>query len=211
MTNESPSGALEADPAAVFAIALSVCRAVHEHEARNPAFNLSDAFNGVDEFMRVVMRVGNRFEEWACEHVAFEETDEVWSYHLEEHFGVACLSELEAHGLATCEDADCLRIAWRLGLPLRVDGRLPVPFCIAAQNPLAGSGFRAFRIQTFRVSVGDEGVELFTESDELCDEEFGPPTVGLYGVDDSGLLEHIADRPTYRDAAALARKLAPGL
>lgn len=211
MTTELLPGASDADPAAVFAAALSLWKAVHEHKARNPGFNLSEAYNGGDEFMRVVMRIGRQFEEWACDHVVFGETEEVWPYDLEDRFGAACLSTMGADALASFDDADCLRVAWRLGLPLRADGKLPVPVCVSAQNPLVGSEFRAFRIQTFRRPIDDESVEAFTTSDEVGDNEFGPPGFGLYGVEASGLLEHIADRATYPEAAALARKLVPGL
>jgi hypothetical protein len=157
------------------------------------------------------MRVGHQFEVWACVHVVFEATEEVWPYDLEDRFGAACLSTMGAGALASFEEADCLRVAWRLGLPLRADGKLPVPVCVSAQNPVIGSGFRAFRIHTFRRPIDDDSVEAFTTSDEVCDDEFGPPGFGLYGVEASGLLEHIADRATYLEAVALARKLAPGL
>jgi len=211
MTSEPLSGHSETDPAAVFAAALSLWKAVHEHRARNPDFNLSETYNGEDEFMRVVMRVGHKFEEWACVHVVFEETEEVWPYDLEDRFGTACLATMGTEALASFEDADCLRVAWRLGLPLWADGKLPVPVCVSARNPVIGAVFCAFRIHTFRRPIADDSVEAFTASDEICDDEFGPPGFGLYGVDAAGLLEHIADRPTYREAAALARKLAPGL
>jgi hypothetical protein len=212
MTSEPLSGPSEADPAAVFATALSLWKAVHEHRSRNPDFNISEAYNGGDEFMRVVMRIGQKFEEWACVHVVFEATEEVWPYDLEDRFGAACLAMMGAEALASFEEADCLRVAWRLGLPLRADGKLPVPVCVSAQNPVVGSGFRAFRIHTFRRPIDDDdSAEAFTTSDEVCDDEFGPPGFGLYGVEASGLLEHIADRATCLEAVALARKLAPGL
>lgn len=211
MTSEPLSGPSEADPAAVFAVALSLWKAVHEHGARNPDFNISEAYNGGDEFMRVVMRIGHKFEEWACVHVVFEETEEVWSYDLEDRFGTACLATMGAEALASFEDIDCLRVAWQLGLPLRTDGKLPVPVSVSAQNPVIGSDFRAFRIQTYRQPLDGDSIVAFTTSDEVCDDEFGPPGFGLYGVDAAGLLEHIADRTTYREAVALARKLAPGL
>jgi hypothetical protein len=161
--------------------------------------------------MRVVMRIGHQFEVWASVHVVFEETEEVWPYDLEDRFGAACLSTTGVEALASFDDADCLRVAWRLGLPLRVDGRLPVPVCVSSKNPVIGSGFRAFRIRTFRHPINNKSVEAFTSSDEVCDDEFGSPGFGLYGVEASGLLEHIADRTTYLEAVALARKLAPGL
>jgi hypothetical protein len=120
--------------------------------------------------------------------------------------------DLQLGLLVGFEEADCLRVAWRLGLPLRADGKLPVPVCVSAQNPVVGSGFRAFRIHTFRRPIDDDdSAEAFTTSDEVCDDEFGPPGFGLYGVEASGLLEHIADRATCLEAVALARKLAPGL
>ncbi len=211
MSGDPSANLATPDPAAVFAIALSVWQAIHGHASRNPAFNLSDAYHGVDEFMRVAMRIGHSFEEWACAHVVFEETNDVWPYFLEAQFGTACLSTLDAALLAEFNDGDCLRVAWQLRLPLRADGTLPVPVCVTAANPVPGAGFSAFRIQTFRAATDGDGVESFTNSDEICDDEPESPDFAIYGIDGSGLLEHIADRRTYRDALALVRRLAPGL
>ena len=73
----------EPDSAAVFGAALSIWQACRETAARDPHLNLSDCYNGMDEFMREVMRVGKCFEDWACRHVAFEELADVWPYFLE--------------------------------------------------------------------------------------------------------------------------------
>lgn len=39
------------------------------------------------EFMRVIMGVGTRFEEWACGNIEFEALEDVWPYLLESRFG----------------------------------------------------------------------------------------------------------------------------
>ena len=92
MTQEIEIEAPMSDSAAVFGAALSLRQACREAAARDPHLNLSDCYNGMDEFMREVMRVGNLFEDWACGHVAFEEHSEVWPYFLEDKFGAACLA-----------------------------------------------------------------------------------------------------------------------
>src|SRR4051812_40747738 len=61
------------DPAAVFAAAMSLWKELQNVSKKDPQFNLSDAYSGVDEAMRQVMRVATIFETWACSHVAFEE------------------------------------------------------------------------------------------------------------------------------------------
>ena len=63
----------QADPAAVFASAHSLWQACHEAAENDPSLNLSDVFNGMDEMMREVMRIGDLFENWACMHVVFEQ------------------------------------------------------------------------------------------------------------------------------------------
>lgn len=211
MTSEPLSGPSEADPAAVFAAALSLWKAVHEHRSHNPDFNLSEAYNGGDEFMRVVMRIGRQFEEWACVHVVFEELVEVWPYHLEDRFGAACISAIEAGALASFDDADCLRVALRLQLPIRLDTTLRLPIDVRAPNPITKSGFREFRIQTVRDAINEAAVIPFTTDDDPFDEDFGQPYFALYGVGGDGLLEHVADRTTYDAALSLAQKLAPGV
>src|SRR5688572_21668190 len=61
----------EVDPAAVFAAATSIWDVCHKRAGDDPALNLSDAYNGMDQLMREVMRIGETFEKWACLHVEF--------------------------------------------------------------------------------------------------------------------------------------------
>jgi len=161
--------------------------------------------------MREVMRIANQFEKWACEHIEFNELRDVWPYLLEEKFGKACLVLLMPSALMQFEDRDCLRVALRLRLPVIIDGRLPVPFDLILPNPIAGSGFREFRIQTIRNSLEHRHVVPFVPDDDPFDEEFDVPYFGIYGVDATGELEHIADRGTYADASQLLQNLAPGI
>jgi hypothetical protein len=211
MTTESRPTIARADPAAVFACALSLWQACHEHAAREKEFNPSDCFNGIDQLMREVMGIGKRFEEWACEHIHFGELNDVWPYLLEDRFGEACLSRLVPHAIQQFDESDCLWIALHLRLPVILDDALAIPIILAAPNPISGTGFREFRIQTVRHSLGDGDIVPFVVDDDPFDEEFGERYFALYGVRQDGQLEHIADRKTYGDALALARRLAPGI
>ena len=200
------------DPAAVFACALSLRDACLKRAGVDPELDLSEAYQGMDVFMREVMRVGEMFEEWACRHVAFHELDDVWPYVLEERFGAVCLEMMDADSLVGFDVDDCLRVAFRLRLPMRVDGSLPLPFCVEAPNPLAGAKFHRLRIQTVRHElVEDGGTAPFTEEDDAFDENYGAPFFGIYGVDEEGLLDHIAERDTYQAARSLLEDLLPGV
>ena len=199
------------DPAAIFACALSLREACLKGAESNKQLNLSDSYNGMDEFLREMMRVANLFEAWACAHVVFEEMSEVWPYLLEDKFGDACLQSILPSALAEFDHSDCLRVALRLRLPIQADDKLCIPVDVRAPNPIGASKFREFRIQTVRDDLDGGDVAPFTTDDDPFDEEFGPPYYALYGVGDDGLLEHIADRDTYSDALNLALKLAPGV
>jgi hypothetical protein len=165
----------------------------------------------MDQFMRELMRIANQFEAWACLHVDFNATNDVWPYLLEDKFGEACLAVLGPGFLSQFEEPDCLRVAMRLRLPIKLDDKLPIPIDVRSSNPTPGSAFREIRIQTVRNSIDGGDAEPFLPDDEPFDEEFGHPYFGLYGVDKDGLLEHIADRKSYSEAVQLAEKLAPGI
>lgn len=203
----------EPDPAAVFACAKSLHDACLQRAEVEPELNLSESYQGMDQLMREVMRVGDEFEKWACRHVAFHELDDVWPYFLEERFGGACLEFMDADSLAGFDADDCLRIAFKIRLPMWVDGSLPLPVCVEAPNPLVDAEFQHLRIQTIRHEWEEDGngeVAPFTEDDDPFDEHYSPPVFGIYGVK-GGVLERIADRKTYADARALSAKLLPGI
>lgn len=164
----------------------------------------------MDELMRVVMRIANRFETWSCQHIDFDEMDAVWPYLLEDKFGEACLDAMSPINLAAFNDLDCLRVAMRLHLPIIQDGNLLVPCDVIADNPMPNSPFRKFRIQTVRnENEEDGGVVPYTMDDEPVHENFGEPYFGIYGVYEDGIVEHIADRKTYSEALSLIKKLVP--
>lgn len=200
------------DPAAVFACAKSLHDACLLRAEADPKLDLSEAYRGMDVFMREVMRVGEEFETWACRHVVFHELDEVWPYLLDMRFGAACLEMMEADALAGFDADDCLRIAYKLRLPLRVDGSLPLPVCVEAANPLAGAEFPRLRIQTVRRELDEDGgVEAFTEEDDPFDECYGAPVYAVYGVSAEDVLEPIAECGSYASARRLLEKLLPGI
>ena len=210
MTTETESATVLPDPAAVFASALSLWQACQK-QADEQKLNLSECYNGMDEFMREVMRVGNQFESWACLHINFDETNDVWPYFLEDKFGDACLVFLPPSALVQFNEADCLSVALHLRLPVMLDDKMPIPVDVTAPNPIAGTGFQEFRIQTVRDSPDDGDVVRFVADDDPLDEGFGERYFGLYGVGEDEKLEHIADRKTYGEVLNLAQKLTPGI
>lgn len=107
-----------ADPAAIFAITVSLRAACEAREKLDESLNLGAAYAGVDGFWRELVRVASLFEDWACKHLAFEHLEENWPYFLEDHFGRAFLGVMDAASLATFQGDDCLRVAMRLSLPI---------------------------------------------------------------------------------------------
>jgi hypothetical protein len=198
------------DPAAVFACALSLHTACLKAVDSDPSVNLSEAYQGGDQFMREMMRVADLFETWACEHVAFEALKDVWPYLLEDRFGDACLALMAPGDFAGFDRDDCLRVAFRLKLPVWTDCGVPVPVFIERAHPVSTSAFRFLRIRTVRDSLVENGVASFCEEDDPFDENFGEPYFGIYGLDEYGTVEHIADRDNYAAARELIENLVPG-
>lgn len=206
---ESDNDAPEADSAAVFAAALSLWQAIHGAAEKDPALNLSEVFNGIDQMMREAMRIAERFEGWACQHVMFEELEDVWPYRLQEYFGDACLKLVRLHGLTDFDDRDCLRLALKMRLPVKLRDGLRVPIDVHALNPIPDSIFCQFRIQTVRDHIEDGDVHLFCSGDEPFDNNLTESYFALYGVDIDGVSEHLANRQTYREISVLMRKILP--
>lgn len=174
--------------------------------------DLSNAYQGMDEFMREVMRVAEMFESWACQHVGFDHLQEVWPYLLEDRFGAICLEIMNAEELAGFDDDDCLQIAFRMRLPIHVNGSLPLPVRIEARNPLTGAEFQHLRIKTLRKRLDDgERMEEFTEDDDPYDENFGPPRFAIDGVREDGEAVQITEVESYRVARELLTQLLPGI
>jgi len=211
MTNKSELGTYPPDSAAVFAAAMSLWQTCHKHAEANQHLNLSESYSGMDGLMREAMRIGSQFEAWACAYIAFEELDDVWPYLLQDKFGDACLAVISPTALAQFDEADCLRVAIGLRLPIRLSENLRIPIDLQALNPVPESSFLRFRIQTVRDLLEDGDSTPFTAGDDPFDEEFGPPYFALFGVGHEGIPEHIADRRTYAEVVSLAQKLAPNV
>jgi hypothetical protein len=108
-------------------------------------------------------------------------------------------------------ERECLRVAIGLRLPVIYDNKLPVPIDLTAANPVTGAGFQKFRIQTIRDSLEDNAPTPYVAGDDPFDEDFGTLYFSFYGVDSSGLLEHIADRRSYQEILSLAQNLMPAI
>jgi hypothetical protein len=182
-----------------------------EDIARRERINLSECYNGGDEFMRQVMRIATMFESWCCDHVDFSQFSDVWPYLLEDKFGAAFLKVSYPTCLTEFDSMGCLRAAMELTLPVKVVQGLPVPVDLTAANPVPASPFRHFQIRTVRRHNQDNVISQYTPNDEPDDDDFGVVFFGLYGLEEDGVAEHIADRDSYAQALALAEKLAPGV
>jgi hypothetical protein len=210
MNTETNSATFQPDPAAIFACALSLWQA-GQKLAEVEKLNLSECFNGTDQFMREIMRIANQYEAWSCLHINFSELEDVWSYLLQDKFGETCLASIDPIALDSFDESDCLRVALRLQLPIIFDDKLPIPVDVSALNPVTSSPFKKFRIQTVRDSIENEDSSPYVMGDDPFDGDFESPYFSLYGVGEDGLLELIADRSSYSEAVKLARKLAPGI
>ena len=201
----------QTDPAAVLACALSLQSAYLNLQDKDPSFNISESYNGRDQFMREIMRVGELFEAWSAAHVHFDEFGEVWPYMLEEKFADACLKTIHPGALSSFDDADCFCTAIHLKLPLHGRNGLPIPVDLRRQNPLSASRFRFFQILSVRKHLGDNHIHPFSSMDDPADQSYGKIFYGLYGINGHGEAEHIADRHSYSDARSLAVALIPNL
>lgn len=199
------------DPAAVFAAAHSLWETAHRLCRLDPALNLGKSYGGFDSFMRVLMQVATRFEEWCCSHIAFEAFTNVWPYYLHEQFGDACLERIDVRQLGEFDADDCLVIALAMRLPVRVDGALPIPVFVTAANPIPGSAFDRYRISSHRTHAVSGDAVPFEADDDPFDENFSPPFYRLSGITSGDVSEPISDRDTYAEALALARRIAPGI
>jgi hypothetical protein len=161
--------------------------------------------------MRESMLIANQFEAWSCLHINFKELEDVWSYLLQDKFGDTCLAAIPLTELASFDESDCLRVALGMKLPVIFDDQLSIPVDITALNPVAGSPFKRYRIQTVRDAIEIEDSSPYVMGDDPFDSDFESPYFSLYGVSEGGLLEFIADRSSYSEAVKLARKLAPGI
>jgi hypothetical protein len=203
--------AMNPDPAAVFAAAHSLWEAAHKAQRDDPSLNLGAAYSGFDGFMRVLMQAGTRFEEWCCSHVAFEAFESVWPYCVHEQFGEACLARLDVRRLGEFETDDCLAVALTMRLPVRVDGKLPVPVFVTAANPVPGSAFDRYRISSHRTHADTGDAVPFGPDDDPLDEGFGRLFYRLSGLSPGDACEPISDRDTFAEALGLARRIAPGI
>ena len=200
----------DVDPAAVFACAVSLSEAC-EAMANERQVNLSELFNGIDQFWREMMRIGTLFEAWSCENVAFEALTDVWPYLLMDRFGEACLASVPLEAVVALETDDLPVVAMHMEVPLMYREGCNLPLDLVAPNPVVGSAFVHWRIQTVRGRREEAEMEPMWYGDDPHDPEYEPPVVALDGVDATGRLEHVRDSVSYAEARSLVMKLAPGV
>jgi hypothetical protein len=104
---------LQPDPVAIFYATLSMYEKYTQSVPRLP-----ETFGGEDQFIRAANKVATTFEKWACKHIDFEETTDVWPYLLHEKFGTVFYTRFNV-ALLLFSKEDCMYIAKALGLPLK--------------------------------------------------------------------------------------------
>jgi hypothetical protein len=205
--NTSSSGPISPDPAGVFAAAHSLWTAIFESSDRPEKASLSHCYQGLDQLMRDVLRVGLLFETWSCRHIAFDEVDEVWPYFVADNLGTTWLRIFDAYSLGDVNERDCLHAAWHLRLPIRMSEEFVLPVTVDVGNPNADTAFVGFRIQTTRTLKNGSRMMPFTVSDELFDESYVMACYSLYGRTGAGDSELLASRATYSETVSLAKRL----
>lgn len=109
------------DPAAVFGIAASLDAWASGSKFKG---NVSEAYEGADQFMREIMKTGTAFETWASANVDFTKLDDVWPYLLQDKFAAA-LEAARPGGVLILNhltDADWPAVAAELKLTLKTEG-----------------------------------------------------------------------------------------
>lgn len=190
---------------------MSIWEACHALEKGSRAWSISDHFHGADCLMRHAMNIATEFENWACVHVCFESSTEVWPYFLHENFGSVLLEIVTVGGLMDFDTHDCLRVALRLGCHIYYSDALPLPLCLEVLNPSLGERFEKVRIEVVHLSLDGRSYSPITADHIIASPRPLLPIYGIYGVDSNGLLEHMADRSTYVQARSLVLRLFPSL
>ena len=96
-------------------------------------------------------------------------------------------------------------------LPLLRRKGFNLPLCLTAQNPVSGSAFVQWRIQTVRWHEEDEDWAPLEAEDDPDDPDFETPVLALFGVDAAGHSELVRTFATYAEARAMVLKVAPGV
>lgn len=115
--------ATKPDPAAELGAAMSLYQAGVRRAEKN-GNDLSAAYQGHDEFMRVCMNIARSFEAWCCRHVDWNVgIADCWPYLLQDRFGDLAIgrvgSECHLHSLQDKgQEAAFRKIARQLKLPL---------------------------------------------------------------------------------------------
>lgn len=201
----------DSDLASVFGATLSLWEATHERAQSEQFETLSACYSGMDGLMREVLRVGTMFETWSCRHVDFEALGEVWPYFMHDRFGEACLNVRCYTALESFDEADCLHVALQLRLPLRPDPDWLPAVDLIADNPVLNTHYRQFRVRSMRLSRVTDEVTLFDFENDPFDGDHARPFYSLFGIDQKGTSEHIADRNAPEEIIDLANKLVPDI
>jgi hypothetical protein len=111
------------DSAGVFAAALSLWSIVAKDV--KPYSEFAEAVGGCDNLMRITIDIATAWEAWACDHINFDETEDVWPYMIQDKFGSAfektrsLLDVFTTYKNSQDLNTTFHRIAARLELPMK--------------------------------------------------------------------------------------------
>lgn len=111
-------------PADLFAAIVSLndeCMRLHRLPEHPHITNLPHASyeDGGIGFMQAMYQVAEKFCLWADENVDWDQNSEVWPYFLQEKLGTAVFAVVDASELMTFGEAECRRVATRLGVSIK--------------------------------------------------------------------------------------------
>lgn len=162
------------DLADEFAVALSV----HERWKEEKELDISETFNGGDEFLRRCLSCAQKLVSWFDRYVDYPRLTDVWCYYLEDKAGDA-FWELFNPGLPEeLKDDDCLSLALLLRAP--IDTRADkAPIDITWEIP-GRSGYCFFRVVTRVFEDSEDAMPIFYS---IRDAISGPqaPSFAFYG------------------------------
>lgn len=195
---------------------LAIAKGLFDYLADKDDFDISEAYQGVDECMRRCMHLGRVFEVWACDHIHFDSLQNVWPYYLEDHIGPAIEKMFwEANHTIPImwDDSDLLSLAVNLRLPVLIAETTGSSMDIVWELPRSRPGeFQAYQVRTVRTTPDGESVEHYSIGDAAHynnDDNHSPILFALYGSLDAEdpVWEFVFEMPSYEALRITAQRL----
>jgi hypothetical protein len=196
---------------------LGIAMGVYNHYSYKSDLDISNEYNGADEFMRRCQHLGQVFEAWCCAHVNFSRMIEIWPYYAEDYIGPSVDKLLVERCVpASWSEEELLALAVLLHLPVRVRTTENVSFSMEweAQN-WSSDEIKLYQVRTVRHSTDGKSVEHYTHEHVLARPvppiwlTPNPVLFALYGAQDKEdtTWEFLFERQSYAELYSLVKRL----